>query len=120
MARTGVDSEGETKAIPARLRAEVLDRDNHCCRVCGAYVENPALHHIEYRSQGGLHVIENLVTVHWMYEPRCHEMAHDNKGRWQPILKAIAMRPGITALQYARWLRAAQDTQGPTSGPSAR
>lgn len=106
--RTGVDGAAETKAIPPALRAEVLERDGGCCRVCGAYVEAPALHHIEYRSEGGLHVIENLVTVHWMYAPRCHELAHDNKRRWQPILKAIAMQPGVTAFQYARWLRAGE------------
>lgn len=103
--RTGVDGASETKAIPPALRAEVLERDGHCCRVCGAWAENPALHHIEYRSEGGLHVIENLVTVHWMYDPRCHEVMHDNKRRWQPILQAIAMQPGVTAFQYARWVR---------------
>lgn len=102
----GVDGRAETLQIPTRLRSEVRDRDQDLCRVCGAHAEHPALHHIEYRSEGGLHVIENIVTVHWMYAPRCHERMHAEKRRWQPILRYVARTPGVTAFQVARWLRA--------------
>lgn len=95
----------ETLEVPARLRAEVVDRDAQLCRVCGSWVEQPALHHIRYRSEGGLHVIENLVVTHWMYAPRCHELVHSNKGRWQPILLYVARTPGVTAFQVARWIK---------------
>lgn len=103
MARTSVDGRAETLAIPARLRSEVRDRDGGLCRVCGAYARHPALHHVLYRSEGGLHVIENLVTVHWMYQPQCHEMVHANKRKFQPILLEVARTPGVTALQLLRW-----------------
>lgn len=105
MGRTGVDSEGETRDIPARVREEVWDRDQGLCRVCGAWGgDSLAIHHIEYRSEGGLHVLTNLVSVHWMYAPRCHEVVHSNKRLWQPILLQVAQQPGVTALQVRRWL----------------
>lgn len=104
--RTSVDGKQETLDIPAAVRAEVMERDQSLCRMCGAYAEHPALHHVRYRSEGGLHVVENLVTVHWMYAPRCHERAHDNKGLWQPLLLQVAMTPGVTAFQALRWQRA--------------
>lgn len=94
------------ETIPAAVRMAVRERDGDCCRVCGAHVENPALHHIAYRSEGGLHVVENLVTVHWMFEPRCHERVHSNKALWKPLLQAvIAMDGWVTAMQVLRWAR---------------
>lgn len=102
---TGVDSQGETQSIPARVRAEVTERDGGLCRVCGSWGESLAIHHIVYRSHGGLHVASNLVSVHWMYAPRCHELVHANKGLWAPILLEVARTPGVTALQLRRWAR---------------
>lgn len=91
--------------VPSDVRDYVIDRDNSCCRVCGRYVEHPALHHIRYRSQGGLDVPGNLVTIGWLPGHDCHiPVVHANKRLWQPILLQIADRPGITALQARRWL----------------
>lgn len=73
--------------------------------MCGSWGESLAIHHVRYRSEGGLHVLKNLVSVHWMYAPQCHEVAHANKGRWQPVLLYVARTPAVTALQVARWLR---------------
>lgn len=87
------------------MRREVEERDGNICRVCGSWAENPALHHVRYRSEGGLHVPSNLVTVHWMYAPRCHELVHRSKRIWQPILLYVARTPVVTAFQVARWLR---------------
>lgn len=100
---TSVDARAETYEIPKKVRDEVRERDGRLCRVCGSYADGLALHHIRYRSEGGLHVASNLVSVHWMFEPRCHELVHSNKRLWQPILLAIAEQPGITALQWKRW-----------------
>lgn len=96
----------ETGEIPPALRAQVLERDSSVCKMCGSHADSPAIHHVKYRSQGGLNVIDNLVTVHWMYAPRCHELAHANKTLWQPILLAVVNRKGVTAFQYKRWLKA--------------
>lgn len=71
-------------------------------------MKEPALHHIVYRSEGGRNVVENLITVHWMYAPRCHEVIHSNKRLWQPILLVVAQHDGINARQLLRWMRAKQ------------
>lgn len=92
--------------VPSDVRELVIERDGQCCRVCGRYVEQPALHHIQYRSQGGLDVPSNLVTIGWVPWHDCHlQVAHANKRLWQPVLEAIAERPGITAFQWRRWSR---------------
>jgi 5-methylcytosine-specific restriction endonuclease McrA len=54
----------EPKNIPASTRERVLERDRNQCRSCGTGGENKlTLHHIVYRSQGGGHLEENLVTL---------------------------------------------------------
>ena len=91
--------------VPTKVRDYVLERDGSCCRVCGRYVENPALHHIRYRSQGGLDIPSNLITIGWLPGHDCHiPVVHANKGLWQPILLAIADRPGVTAYAWRRWM----------------
>ena len=90
--------------MPADVREYVIDRDGSACKVCGQYVEHPALHHVEYRSQGGLDVPANLVTIGWLPGHDCHlTVVHANKRLWQPILLAIVDQPGVTALQWRRW-----------------
>lgn len=97
--------------VPADVREFVIDRDASCCRVCGQFVEDPALHHIRYRSQGGLDIPSNLVTIGWLPGHDCHlPIVHANKRLWQPILLDIAERPGITALQARRWIATAPAT----------
>ena len=52
------------QSIPPALRRAVLQRDRHRCQVPGCthttYVD---VHHIRRRADGGLNVIENLVTL---------------------------------------------------------
>lgn len=91
--------------VPSKVREYVIDRDNSCCRVCGRHVEYPALHHIEYRSEGGLDVPSNLIVIGWLPGHDCHlPIVHANKRLWQPILLEIAEDPSVTALQARRWL----------------
>lgn len=93
--------------IPTKVRAAVVERDQGTCRVCGSSTgESGALHHIVYRSEGGLHVVENLITVHWMYWPRCHERVHSRKALWQPVLLTAVGMDGVNGLQLLRWARA--------------
>lgn len=108
--KSGAD---ETLAIPARVRAAVDTRDGMHCRVCGRFLgERRALHHIEYggdeRGMGGRrsHVAEEIVTVCWMPgDGDCHRIVHSDKGRWQPLLRAVVHLSGVTALQLQRWAR---------------
>lgn len=68
--------------IPARIRRLVLRRDNYRCRYCGnENTEQLTLHHVQYRSQGGTHDPDNLVTLCYM---PCHRKIHD--GRLNVIL----------------------------------
>lgn len=92
--------------VPSDVREFVLERDGSCCRVCGRYVDQPALHHIKFRSQGGLDVPSNLITIGWVPWHDCHlPVAHGRNARsWREIFLAIADRPGITAYQAKRWV----------------
>lgn len=94
--------------MPTSVRSFVLERDGSCCRICGRFVEHPALHHVRYRSEGGPNEPWNLVTVGWLPGHDCHlPIAHANKRLWQPILLHIAERPGVTGLSVLRAYRAA-------------
>lgn len=102
----GVDEAKLEREQPVRgaLRQEVIDRDNSMCRVCGRYVDTPATHHIIYKSQGGLDIPSNLVTVGWLPGHDCHlAVVHANKRVWQPIMKLVVQHPGVSGLQILRW-----------------
>jgi hypothetical protein len=53
-----------TKPISKRLRYEVLRRDNHACRYCGATAPDVVLHvdHVVPKALGGGNTPDNLVT----------------------------------------------------------
>lgn len=90
--------------VSSDVRDFVLERDGQCCRVCGRYVDQPALHHIRYKSEGGLDVPGNLIAIGWMPWHDCHlPVVHANKRLWQPILLTVVETPGVTALQVKRW-----------------
>ena len=108
----------EDHDVPATVRAEVVERDGSCCRMCGQWVRYPALHHIDYRSQGGLHVPSNLVVLGWLPGHDCHlPVAHANKRLWQPLLQTCALTPGVTAFALRRQLEApvSSSSAGPVS-----
>ncbi len=92
--------------IPSSIRLAVHERDQGTCRLCGSFATAPHLHHVQYRSQGGRHVVENLVTLHF----GCHDVVHSDKGLWQPILMACVAR-GVNGYQLLRWARAAEKSR---------
>lgn len=49
-------------AIPPKIRQEVEERDHHCCIFCGSTNARGEAHYIN-RSQGGLGIPKNLITV---------------------------------------------------------
>ena len=94
----------ETEGVPKAVRQQVYERDGGCCRVCGRWVDTPGLHHVRYRSEGGLDVVENLITIGWTPGHDCHlPVVHADKRLWQPILLAVLEAPGVTARQMLRW-----------------
>lgn len=107
-------SRNETLAIPAAIRDAVDTRDGQHCRVCGRFLgEGRALHHIEYggdqRGLGGrrVHEVDEIVTVCWMWGGNCHDRVHAHKRLYQPVLREVVKRPGLTALQLLRWRKKA-------------
>lgn len=98
----------EELLIPTVTRAEILERDSHVCRLCGAWSEVIHVHHIIYRSGGGKNTDDNLISLDW----RCHEIAHSNKRLWQPVLRQVAITPGVNGLQLLRWAREKEKLHG--------
>ncbi len=62
-----------SRTIPPATRRAVLIRDRGRCQVPGCRCkQHLALHHIRFRSQGGNHHPDNLVTLCWAH----HDMLH--------------------------------------------
>ena len=91
----------EEQQIRLATRVEILERDEHVCRLCGTFSEILHVHHIIYRSGGGKDVSENLVSLDW----RCHDRVHGNKRLYLPVLRQVAITPGVNGLQLLRWYR---------------
>jgi 5-methylcytosine-specific restriction endonuclease McrA len=80
------EHEADETYISDATRREVYERDGWKCRNCGEDdVGALTCHHVVYRSQGGKHGKDNLVTVCWA----CHRLIHDKvltvvrkAGRW--------------------------------------
>jgi 5-methylcytosine-specific restriction endonuclease McrA len=74
--------------MPEALRDAVIASDGGRCRRCRTS-DGLHVHHIVYRSQGGGHVAENLITLCYT----CHDVVHSNKKKWQPaFLELSAVR----------------------------
>lgn len=90
--------------VPIAVRLECYERDNQCCRVCGRYADTPGLHHVVYRSAGGKHTVDNLVTIGWTPGHDCHvPVVHADSRLWRPILQQVLLTPGVNARQLLRW-----------------
>jgi 5-methylcytosine-specific restriction endonuclease McrA len=77
------------KNIPAQVVDEVLARDHNQCQACGTGGENRLqLHHWrQFRSHGGSHTQDNLVTLCFV----CHELVH----RRQLDVVVLEVEPGV-------------------------
>lgn len=76
MATTTKDSpegfhERYERNVPPHIRQKVFERDNWQCQSCGT-IHNLEQHHIVYRSRGGTHRQNNLVTLC----VKCHRRIH--------------------------------------------
>lgn len=65
------------------LKSHVRNRDGNKCRWCASSF-SLHVHHVDYRSQGGVHVEHNLITLCLTH----HEVVHSDKKKYQPILRA--------------------------------
>lgn len=60
---------------------KIIANEEPYCMLCGS-TNWLQIHHIYYRSQGGLTVKKNLIRLC----QRCHQMVHSNKKKYQPYL----------------------------------
>jgi hypothetical protein len=96
--------------VPDKVRTLVVTRDASCCRICGRFVEHPALHHIMFggdaRGMGGRrrHDPDEMVVLGSYGAHDCHtNLAHRYKARFQPLLLEVVTMSGVTALALERW-----------------
>lgn len=84
-----------TKAleIPPKVKKAVYERDGGCCVYCGRR-GNPDAHYIP-RSQGGLGIEENILTLDW----ECHMRFDQSTDR--PKMKAV-LREYLKS-KYPEW-----------------
>lgn len=80
-------------AITPQVRKRVEERDNHCCIFCGRLGRGEA--HFIKRSQGGLGIEQNIVTVC----RACHHQMDDGFARELYLIKAENYLKGI----YPGW-----------------
>lgn len=69
------------RRLPGTCRDRVKRRDSETCRWCGT-TDLVQIHHVRYRSEGGPDTPRNLISLC----AGCHERAHSNKKKYQPIL----------------------------------
>lgn len=81
--------------------------DGAPCRLCGVWTSMPAIHHIEYRSAGGLDIPSNMLTLAQEFDRHdCHlQRAHGPEAAvWREAFQGIlAERTFMTAIQWRRW-----------------
>ena len=79
--------------IPLKVKEKVYERDNGCCVVCGRRGA-PNAHYIP-RSQGGLGIEENILTLDW----NCHLKFDQSTDR--PKMKAFFKKYLMS--KYPNW-----------------
>ena len=82
-----IKRKGPKNPMPSGLRDAVIASDGGKCRRCGTS-NRLHVHHVMYRSQGGKHVAENLITLCYT----CHDVVHSNKDKWQPACLGLMVR----------------------------
>lgn len=86
--------------IPPEIRRVVYRRDNGKCRWCGRTNAGIHLHHVIYRSTGGKHLPENLISLCGEH----HALVHSDKPFYQPLLlELLQLEPSIIGYQLIRW-----------------
>ena len=98
------------EGLPDSLRQEVLARDNHRCRWCGATNRGGDLHHIEYRRGFSYDRADNLITLCRAHHSFVHGTPNKagqtiTKKVAQQVLKHLIEHPGTTGSSVWRSLK---------------
>ena len=95
------------KGLDERLKTEMLVRDRHRCRWCGATNRGGDAHHIEYRRGYSYDRLDNLITLCRLHHGFVHGTPAANgdtitKAVAQLVLKQLVETPGATGLSLWR------------------
>lgn len=99
------------EGLPESLRAQVLERDGHRCRWCGATNRPLDIHHIRYRRGVADDVAENLISLCRAHHSFVHGIPNPQretitKPVAQAVLRELVVTPGLTgAALWRRWRR---------------
>jgi hypothetical protein len=89
--------------IPVSIREQVLKRDG-MCRFCNTR-SDLHVHHIMYRSQGGVHECDNLITLCNFH----HDLVHSDKGRYMKLCQGVIwlgyLGHRISIPSYESWVK---------------
>lgn len=108
------------KSLNSKLRNYIYERDGSRCRYCTG-CNLLEVHHIDYRSQGGLDAKSNLILLC----KECHMLVHSSKHRFQPLLRGVIWmhyceHKRVTAPQLERWLHASKPNNQSEVLPASR
>lgn len=106
---------------------EVLERDAHRCRWCGATNRPIDLHHVRYRRNKVDDVAWNLISLDREHHSFVHGLKPNGRGEFitkrvaQLVLWELAAQPGITGISLwrswrAQWLREGKCIHGAETG----
>lgn len=100
--------------IPTSVRQEVHRRDGRRCRWCGRTNAGLEIHHVIYRSAGGQHDPEILITLC----TRHHQLVHTRKDHYTPLLfELLELGPAVTGYALERRKERALKTERPNADP---
>lgn len=77
--------QSKRRKVTSKVRKQVRHRDHGRCRLCDRHGVTQ-VHHIVYRSEGGGHGLDNLISLC----QSCHEKVHSNKKIYQKQLLGMA------------------------------
>lgn len=81
------------QSLPAPLRKAVYNRDEWKCRHCGnRQMLDP--HHVQHRSAGGEHAMNNLLTLC----RKCHDDEHDGR----LVIEVVEVLPTDLVVKFWR------------------
>lgn len=105
------------EGLDPALRAEVLDRDRHRCRWCGATNRPLDLHHVRYRRGFADDVASNLISLCRAHHSFVHGIKNGagmtiTKNVAQLVLFELVEKPGVTGSSLWRRLKRQWVMQG--------
>lgn len=82
--------------VSGEVRRATFEADGNKCRFCGSSQSAIECHHVLYRSEGGPHTRDNLLSLC----SRCHARVHSDKKRYQQLALGVIW---LREVEQNRW-----------------